>query len=426
MKKITKIFSKSESIKIIEKVKDVPSDNTPLVASSPVRWLTCAEQGYSSSDNDIKDQMFTPEYVPSEDGNTENAMGRNSEDEHNSSDEMIVQADQIISRNDQIISRNDKIDMCKRLLPSLAVSVGTGLAMMPIFNNIVKNSEQFGIDIHSNKDLFITSTANTFIVASFSSFATMYDFIKTHQQDLSKESNHICLSISKVAASCSLILPLGLLWGVELHNQSQSGSSGFDEFMAWAAFTTAPLIIDRIVSSVNTVDSIVNNNKTIDLNSIGEKLVVYGLSGLSIAGRSIAFTEVAKTLALNMGFSSETALVTGIITGGVLGSGSGAIFEYQNIKSLFEKTTQPIGIKNIAYGAIAAAEGAWFTLPLVSLGLQLMDEWNPLLKAVIVAPLFVSHTVFQANQIYNNLMTAEEIGHDIVEVAGCCETYSDN
>ncbi len=331
----------------------------------------------------------------------------------------------IHGKPEKVIGQKAKIELVQKLLPSTLIATGTGLAMMPIFNHLVKNSELFGIDIHSNEQLFATSTANTFIIASFSSFSTMYHFIEKYQKQMVPESKHIALIFGKIGASCSIVLPLGLLWGIELQNQKFAGSNGFDEFLAWATFTTTPLIIDRIVESVQTVNNIYENNKEIELNSVGSKLIVYGLAGLSVIGRALAYTEAAQTLGLAMGMHPEFALATGIIAGGILGSGGITLFEYNAIKSLFAEQTEPMNIKKALCGAISTIEGAWFTLPVISLGLQFADNWNPLLKGVLFTPLFVSHTVLEATKLYNNIMMSYDTVIDGIDALGCCDSNTD-
>jgi hypothetical protein len=330
-------------------------------------------------------------------------------------------------------SKGNKCYILERIIPSTVVALGTGLAMMPIFNNLVKHSEEFGIDIHSNRVLFNMSTANTFIVAFFSSFSSMYHFIAKHQTQIdsavSQTENKVkdtAIILSKILASCSALLPLGLLWGVELQNQKIVDSSGFDKFIAWATFTTIPLIADNVVESVQTVNNIHDNPTDIELDTMGSKLVVYGLAGLSIAGRVIAYTEVVKTLAAATGISQNAALGIGI-AGGLLGSGGITAFEYNAIKSLFAKIDEPFTFKNTfkkaLIGTFAALEGAWFSLPIVALGLNATTEWNPLLKGALFTPLFVSHSIFEATKIYNNIM----MGYDSIyeEISTIMGDYCD-
>lgn len=413
---ITRKTIKTEAIDIVQSVVEPKTENSPLVASSPLRFVnlpntfttdeeipasfrSVAEDDEENSEENYQDIKITPR---SDDDitfgwNEKNGAYIIRQDDINDSRDVIIR------EPSEPLSTGSRIKTIKRILPSVIVATGTGLAMMPIFNKMVKNSEQFSIDIHSDKYLFNSSTANTFIVAYFSSFSNMYSFIKKHQDTLTSESKHICISIGKAAASLSIMLPLGLLWSVELSNQKIAGSSGFDEFMAWATFTTAPLIIDRMVDSANTFDKLYNKDYFFNLNTIGSKMVVYGLATLSVAGRSIAFTEIAKQMAIAMGLSPEIALGAGIIIGGVLGSGGTAVFEYQAVKSLFEVKTSEYNAKTLLIAAFSMAEGVWFTLPIISLGLTATEGWNPLLKGALLVPLLASHTTLEATRIYDNI-----------------------
>lgn len=324
------------------------------------------------------------------------------------------------------VTRNSKAEMAQKLLPSAIVGVGVGAAMMPVFNHLTKNSEQFGLDIHSNQNMFIVSTANTFIVASFSSYSMMYHFIKQHQDHFEPHVSSTAVKIAKVGASCSLVLPLGLLWGIELRNQQVAESHGFDEYVAWAAFTTVPLVIHRIIEAIKTVDDIKNNPEHIELNSLGSKLVVYGLAGLSVAGRTIAYAESVKALSLAVGIDSEISLGLGIVAGGLLGSGGDTVFEYQAIKSLFSVNSSAMTPAKVAGGIVATLEGAWFTLPLVSLGLNATQEWSPLLRGALYTPLFVSHSILEATRLYDNAYNMLETVTEGIKNMGCCGNNYDD
>lgn len=418
---ITKRITTTESIDIVKEVSVPKTENSPLVASSPLRFtnftgfVTTDEETPASFKPVVQDDEETSEgsyqevrITPRSDDIV--SVGWTKSNEAYAVRRSDLNDFQEVSSRDVIVrdqgeppSTGSKISAIKKILPSVIVATGTGLAMMPIFNKMVKNSEQFGLDIHSDKYLFNSSTANTFIVAYFSSFSNMYSFIKKHQDILSPDSKHVCISVGKAAASLSIVLPLGLLWSVELSNQKIAGSSGFDEFMAWATFTTLPLVIDRIADSSNTFDKLYNKDYFFNLNTTGSKMVVYGLAALSVAGRSIAFTEVAKQMAIAMGLSPEVALGAGIVIGGVLGSGGTAVFEYQAVKSLFEVKAAEYNPKTMLIAAFSTAEGVWFTLPIISLGLTATEGWNPLLKGALLVPLLASHTTLEATRIYDNV-----------------------
>jgi len=292
----------------------------------------------------------------------------------------------------------------KRVIASSIVATGTGVAMMPIFNNLVKNSSKFGLDVHDNKLFLELSTANTFIISSLSSFVTMNEFIKKHQTTrIENDKWHITLA--KTCASFSLIMPLGLLWTTEFNNQKVAGSSGFDEYMTWATFSSIPLIVGQITDSVSTVNTITDKTLLNSVSTVGGQIFIYGLSAASLVGRAISFTEVSKNLALIMGFSPEISLAIGIATGGVLTSSGVSILEFSTLKNLFEKQYTSFDPKKVALGVFVLAEGVWFTLPLVAVGLDESDNWNPLLKSSLFVPLAVSHSILESTKIYDKAFT---------------------
>lgn len=310
--------------------------------------------------------------------------------------------------------------LTKRVIASSIVATGTGLAMMPVFNNLVKNSDKFGIDIHSNKVLFDLSTANTFIIYSFSSFITMNEFIKKHQNN--EVENDVCkIKLAKVCASFSLILPLGMLWLTEANNQTVAKSKGFDEYIAWATFTSVPLITNQVIDSITHVNKLLINEEDKVPLSTGGKLMLYGLAASSIAGRAIAYTEVTKSLALASGFSQELSLGMGIIGGGILTSLGVSILEHSKIKLLCETQDGECNFKKFIACGLSLTQGLWFTLPLISIGLDATSNWNPLLKGALFVPLLISHTALESSNIYDNVLTfCDYVSDGFSHLRNCC------
>lgn len=380
--------------KLVKKITDV-TERTSLLSNStspPVRFTITPVM--SNTDNDYFEDEINDE-VDSED-----------------QDILNINSNDIITVNNIKYNSNCDSNVIKRFVISAIVAGGTGVAMMPVFNYLIKNSNQFGIDIHDNRIVFDISTANTFIVSSFSSFVSINEFIKKYQTYESVNDNLVTV-LSKVCASFSLILPLGLLWTTEINNQKMAESSGFDQYMAWATFSTIPLVVNQVIESITNVNKVLeaknfemislNDSEVINRVSIGSKIAIYGLAATSLIGRSIAFTEVCKSLALASGVSEEVALGMGIAIGGILTSSGVSILEYNNIKILFETTSGEFTVKKALMGTLALTEGLWFTLPLIALGLEATTDWNPLLKGALFIPLVTSHTVLESTRIYDNL-----------------------
>jgi hypothetical protein len=320
---------------------------------------------------------------------------------------------------------NSKYAIAKQLVPSLLIATGTGVAMMPIFNHMTKNSKDFGIDIHSNKNILILSTANTFIITSFASFWNIYKFFKNNATELEQEQKDCCISFGKFAVSCSSLLHLSLLWGIELNNQKSAASAGFDQYIAWATFSTLPLMIDRTIESIQLFDYF-NSDRNITLKSFGSKLCVYGLTGTAIAGRMIAYTGASMEAIKAIGGTPQEALIAGIIIGGVVGSGGLTAFEYKSLKYLFEEKKEELTTSNIVTGVISALQGAWLTIPIISIGLNTTDSWNPLLKGVLFAPLFASHSILEGSKLYDSVnMCFDTIKDCISSTVGQCNDYTD-
>lgn len=403
---ITRKTVKTEAIDIVENVVEPKYEDLLLVASSPLKFTrTTLYSGVNSEDEN--------NFIDNDNSNSDDAIVSFPFDDRFIVDNNISKPDLDNNSEDFTINNNDSVttsyctsDLAKRLTINTLVATGTGVAMMPVFNHLVKNSEKFGVDIHSNKIIFNLSTANTFLVASFSSFITMNEFIKKHQTS-KLESDTWVVSLSKTCASFSLILPLGLLWVTELNNQKVADSSGFDSYMAWATFSTLPLVASQIVDSLSNVNKLLTITAQDNKGSLsaGGQILTYGLAATSIVGRSIAFTEVCKSLALATGISEDISLGLGIGIGGVLASLGVSILEHNTIKILFETPHNEFTAKKLIVGGLALTEGLWFTLPLISIGLDATSNWNPLLKGALFIPLVASHTVLESTRIYDNIST---------------------
>jgi len=251
--------------------------------------------------------------------------------------------------------------------------------------------------------LAIIFVVKTFLLSGLS----MYNFLKDNHQDIIdiSRTQKVFISASKIGAVCSSIVPLYLLWDVELHNQQVTESHGFDKFLAWATFTTIPLLIDRYASSYNkTVGNFNQNREEITLNSVGAKLFCYGTTTLSVAGRIIVYSSIGYNLIKAMEVDETTALILGIGVGGIIGSGV-TLFEHKAIKGLFQEQQESLTARKIITGTITAIEGPCLTLPLISVGLNITESWNLLLKGALFTPLFVSHTILEATNIYDKMLS---------------------
>lgn len=289
-------------------------------------------------------------------------------------------------------------------LLSGSIGLGTGLAMMPVFNKELTSIDKFGINIHANKTAFITSTINTLAVTTPAITLPTYKELSNKTiYDISQKQK----LLFKVALGLSAIPPLlqvSQLWNTELHDQEVAKSSGFDEYIAWATCTTIPLLAGQIIKNLNNVRDFTYGLKpNHELDSLGSKVFVYSTSFLSTLGRAIAYTHAIKTFFDNLGCDENFSLSLGIILGGLLGSSINGIIEFNNIKSLFSKSTDNLSKKEIALGVLCGIEGAWFSLPTISDGLEMTENWNEFLQALIFFPTFISRAIHESTLLYNSL-----------------------
>jgi hypothetical protein len=295
----------------------------------------------------------------------------------------------------------DKVKLVRLALSGI-VGIGTGLAMLPIFDEEINELEDAGINVDKYNIASIGISVNTLLLFSSVATISLYHYMKednhnTGVSDLKK----IGLEVGKVAAMCSTILPISQLWATEIANQEITGSEGFNEFIAWATLTTVPLCIFRGIESYDYLrDFTLNKLDVIKLDTVGSKLFVYLPTVLSAAGRFIAYSASAEYLGTEIGLSDEFSIIMGIMVGGIAGSTVIGIGEHNSLKYLFSEREKPLSIKQKIGATICTAEGVLFTLPLVTTGMEAMDGWSPYLKMALFSPLFVSHSIYEARGIY--------------------------
>lgn len=284
-----------------------------------------------------------------------------------------------------------------------SVSIGTGLAMMPIFNQSVIELEKYGINIHSSNAAFIASTINTMLVTTMYSALAIYNYIE------SKSVNYTVLDkkqtlLAKAALPISLgtaLFPAALLWNIEINNQTVAGTEGFDEFIAWAACMTLPLVAFKTIETYQLLNqSILKQETNSILNSMGSKLFTYGTSSFATIIRGIGYSVIMQDLLEKFNIDKTTATVFGIIAG-VASSAVIGLTEYNNLKDLFKVRNENYSAKEILKGLASVIEGTWFSLPAVSIGLDVTEGWSPFIKWVLVASLLVSKVTHEATNFYN-------------------------
>lgn len=306
-----------------------------------------------------------------------------------------------------------------KAIPSVIIGAGTGMAMTPIFNHLIKESEFFGQDIHKNDYVYAISSLNTVLIYSTTATLASYYYFKSSSLNTTYTSNCTKVSIygAKICGSMAALIPLSLLWGVELQNQNHSHSSGFDQFLAWATFTTLPLTLYKSIDASRSIDKIYINRDNINLNSTGAKAFVYTPIAISLVGRFIAYGYASYNMCKAFGLDDTSSMALGAI-GGSSAAISTSVLEYNALKGLFKKHPE-YNCKNVVGGIFSAIEGAWLAIPTVSVGLAAISGWNPFVKATIFAPLFFTDTALQASNIYN-------AGDDFdSSVVGLCNTIHD-
>ena len=293
------------------------------------------------------------------------------------------------------------------LFASTILGTGVGLAMMPIFNEEVEHLESYGIDVHGNSTFFTISTINTLIVAGVSTGYYFYNYIFNSKKEEESELNKIqkgALALCKVGGFVGSLIPVGMLWNIELNDQKVEGTHGFDQFIAWATFTSLPLIFFKTLNNFEQVSKyIMGKSDNTDLTNLGSKITVYGISSISLIGRGISLTNIFNELQKQIGIDQNVSLPISIIAGGIIGNITLGLSEYSSLKKLFTHTDK-LNCKKLTLGISSALEGGWFALPIVSQGLEATKDWNTLLKGAIFAPFFLSHMNSESSHLYHSIL----------------------
>jgi hypothetical protein len=312
---------------------------------------------------------------------------------------------------------------------SIILSAGTGLAAMPIFNYELNKLDQLNIDIHNSQTAFVISTINTLLLITTTNSVSLYRFITKHnvqQEDFFSNNKNLHI-LTKIGAILSAIPSLALLWNIELENRElneQHVPYEFDKFIAWATFCTIPLLLTKTIGTYASISKMLVNKSNLELDStivnrdhlespytIG-KMITYSVTALSILARSLVFTNLTTDIAKNIGLQDEVAETVGVVLGGILTSISVGAVEHICLDKFFKRINEPILTKEIVIGTISTIEGAWFTMPLVSIGLKYIEKWNIFIKGVLFVPFIISHTVLEATTISDRLQDIFSTRHE--------------
>ena len=303
---------------------------------------------------------------------------------------------------------NNKNKICLGVA-SAFFGLGVGMAMMPIFNEEVEHLENYGIDVHENSALFTVSTLNTlFLMSSYAAFSMYHLFNNSHKQHI--ELNPLQQKLifgCKILAATSSIASVAMLWDIELENQKIAESEGFDQYVAWAAFSSLPLIAFKSLSNYEHSSEYVKLkllSAPAPLDSLGAKLAVYGIDGMALIARFITYTNLTNDLLTNIGLNKEVSLATSVIASGIMGNVIVGVNEHAKLKKLFLPNHNDIGCKEISIGILSAIEGSWFALPAITAGLEATTEWNGLIRGVLFLPMFLAHANYEAKGIYDSLI----------------------
>lgn len=309
--------------------------------------------------------------------------------------------------------------MKKTLIAKIGLSSSlaflTGLGMMPIFDEDIKSLTSEGLDWEDNEYISPIIALNTLLI--FSILANYFylnylvedtrDFREDREENNSDNEvlNKVFLGSAGIVSLCASALPVSQLWVVETDNQEYVGSSGFDQYIAWATFTTLPVFLNEAITCYASLkDQFQRKLLHVDLDSIGDKLFLYTPVIASVPGRFISYYYSTYFLAKEIGLPEEIAIGIGITIGGVIGSTVIGAIEYGSLKSLFQKQESPMSKFSIVLGVFCAVEGCVLALPMIATGMDVIEDQSALLKSALYAPLFITSSTLKASIIHESII----------------------
>lgn len=305
--------------------------------------------------------------------------------------------------------------MKKSLLAKIGLSSGlafmTGLGMMPIFDDDIKSLTEDGLDWEDNEYISPIIALNTLMIFSILANYFYLNYFIEDQRDFREDrendepENEFASNMFSIAAGavslCAAALPVSQLWVVETENQQYAESSGFDQYIAWATFTTIPILLNETITCYASLkDQFQRKLLNVDLDSVGDKLFLYTPVVMSIPGRFISYYYSTYFLAKEIGLPEEIAIGTGIIVGGLIGSSVIGAIEYGAMKSLFQKQEGPLKKLDILLGSFCALEGCVLALPMVATGMDVIEDQSAFLKSALYSPVFITSSVLKSKIIH--------------------------
>jgi hypothetical protein len=350
----------------------------------------------------------------------------------------LYEDDNIAAGIDPVVN-NRNISTCNKITlvaGTTIIACGMGAAMMPVFNKEVEHLERYGINVHNQKAWFILSTLNSLVIYGIYSgrhlYKTFYNKLlprdennveEIDEQNLNpndcynKCKNSAIFLYKSISSFSGAIVPIYLLWSVELNNQKVAGSHGFDKFIGWATFTTVPLVIFRCVHTLDRINKEQQDNvEDNQLDNLGSQIVVYGIDIAAFFARGYTYNHILSEICNNIGIDEDISTILGVVLGGLGANTICTISEHYKLKKLFTQTTDGVECKNKILATLASLEGAWLSLPVIGIGLDATEDMNPLLKGVLFFSMFASHSVLEGSSIYEAMMPNENVvqKHNIV------------
>jgi hypothetical protein len=247
----------------------------------------------------------------------------------------------------------------------------------------------------------------------------------------------VLLKIGSALLSVSgAVLPLYLLWKIELHDREEVQSSGFDKFIAWATFTSVPLATFKVLDTYEEIYAnfkkhllYKDNNNITQLDNVGAKLAVYGVGSLALVARGIMLYKMTSEIMEYIEVEETASDIVSFTIGSIAINSIYAVAEHSKLKQLFSSNqalnhSAKVTLKQICFALFSAIEGSWFALPAVGISLTAMEEFNPLLKGALLFPMWLSSSVYESSNMYEAIIpnrveeqTADLIGNNDLEDA---------
>jgi len=272
-------------------------------------------------------------------------------------------------------------------------AIGVGVGMMPIFNDDIRalddEASPVQIHVHASQALFVLSTLNTLVT-----YTTMsaWQIIKALSSEALPRDlptwQSAALRTGKLFSICSSILPISLLWNIELNNQTKSNSSGIDKFTCWAMAGSCALFFAKTLTTNYNITNFILSRFPSKQN-IPQLLLTGATILTSMPARYGSYLYCLRSLPIGVNY-----------IGAIGATAVTAISDFNGMRSVIRQDSEPTTARHILL-PVVVAQSIWFSLPKAIVSYTATTSWNSTFRAVTTVAWVASSSITIGKKIFD-------------------------